>query len=109
MLPLTHIVTCTITPVSPLGYHLLWQPSRRRWTPLQGIPNVISYIDDILVTGANDRIHLRKLAEVLQWLQQHWIKLSKAKCSFMQPSVDYLGHQVDAEGLHMTADKVEAL
>lgn len=26
----------------------------------------------------------------------------------MQPSVDYLGHQVDAEGLHTTADKVES-
>ena len=26
----------------------------------------------------------------------------------MQPSVDYLGHQVDAEGLHTTANKVES-
>ena len=42
-------------------------------------------------------------------MEQHEIKLSKAKCSFIQPSVDCLGHQVDAEGLHTTADKVEAL
>ena len=78
-------------------------------TILQGIPNVICYIDDILVTGADDQTHLRNLAEVLQRLEQHGIKLSKAKCSFMKPSVDYLGHRVDAEGLHTTADQVEAL
>ena len=78
-------------------------------TILQGILNVICYINDILVTGANDRTYLRNLAEVLQWLEQYGIKLSKAKCSFMQPSVDYLGHRVGAEGLHTIADKVEAL
>ena len=78
-------------------------------TILQGILHVIWYIDDILVTGANDQTHLHNLAEVLQRLKQHGIKLSKTKCSFMKPSVDYLGHRVDAEGLHTTADKEEAL
>ena len=52
-------------------------------TILQGIPNIICYIDDILVTGADDQTYLRNLAEVLQRLEQHGIKLSKAKCSFM--------------------------
>ena len=33
-------------------------------TILQGIPHVICYIDDILVTGANQEDHLRNLAEV---------------------------------------------
>ena len=75
---------------------------------LQGILNVIYYINDILVTRADDQTHLGNLAEVLQWLEQHRINLSKAKCSLMKPSVDYLGHRVDAEGLHTTADEVEA-
>ena len=44
----------------------------------------------------------------LRWLEKHRIKLSKAKCSFKKPSVDYLGHQVDAEGLNTTADRVAA-
>ena len=78
-------------------------------TILQGIPNVICYIDDVLVTGADNQTHLCNLAEVPQQLEQHGIKLSKAKCSFMKPLVDYLGHRVDAKGLHTTADKVEAL
>ena len=32
---------------------------------LQGIPRVICYIDDILVTGANEQEHLSNLKEVL--------------------------------------------
>ena len=78
-------------------------------TVLQGIPNVICYIDDILVTGADDAAHLRNLAEVLQRLEQHGIRMKKAKCSFMKAEVEYLGHRVDAEGLHTTPDKLEAI
>ena len=35
-------------------------------TMLQGIPHVICYIDDILVTGVNDSEHLSSLAAVLE-------------------------------------------
>ena len=40
-------------------------------TVLQGIPHGICYIDDILVTGANNADHLRNLASVLQQLQHY--------------------------------------
>ena len=78
-------------------------------TILQGIPNVICYIDDILVTGADDAAHLCNLAKVFHRLEQHGIRMKKAKCNFMQMSVKYLGHRVDAEGLHTTPDKLEAV
>ena len=35
-------------------------------TILQGIPNVMCYIDNILVIGADDQTHLRNLTKVLQ-------------------------------------------
>ena len=38
-------------------------------TVLQGIPHVICYIDDILVTGTSDEDHLRNLATVFERLQ----------------------------------------
>ena len=31
------------------------------------------------------------------------------KCCFLQSSIDYLGHHIDAEGVHPTKSKVEAL
>ena len=102
MSPLTLIGAFTNTPTPAIFQKVMD-------TILQGIPNIICYIDDILVTGADDQTHLHNLAEVLQRLEQHGIKLAKAKCSFMKPLVDYLGHRVDTEGLHTTADKVVAL
>ena len=76
---------------------------------LQGIPKVICYVDDILVTGANDDEHLRTLGIVLQRLQSYGLRMKRDKCAFLQPSVEYLGHKVDAEGLHALPSKVEAI
>ena len=78
-------------------------------TILQGIPNVICYIDDILVTGANEEDHLRNLAEVFDRLEKHGVRIKEGKCSFMQTSVEYLGHRIDAEGLHTTPSKLDAI
>ena len=78
-------------------------------TILQDIPNVICYIDDILVTGSDDQSHLRNLAEVFARLERHGIRMKKGKCYFMRNSVEYLGHRIDATGLHALPDKLEAI
>ena len=78
-------------------------------TILQGNPHVLCYIDDILITGANEEEHLCKLEEVLKRLQHHGIRNKRKKCAFLQDSVEYLGHRIDAEGLHTMAQKVEAI
>ena len=78
-------------------------------TILQGIPNVICYIDDILVTGKDDKAHLNTLAQVFERLKKHGIRMKKEKCHFMRPSVEYLGHCIDADGLHATPEKLEAV
>ena len=78
-------------------------------TILQGLPNVLCYIDDILVTGSNDAEHLKNLKSVFERLQQYGLRLKKAKCVFLRPRVVYLGHQIDAEGLRATEEKLEAI
>ena len=78
-------------------------------TILQGIPNVICDTDDILVTGVDDEAQLRTLSKVLERLQKHGVRLKKSKCGFMSQSVEYLGHQVDAQGLHTMTEKVDAV
>ena len=76
---------------------------------LSGIPNVVVYIDDILVTGPNEDTHLEALEEVLKRLAAAGLRLKRDKCIFMAQSVVYLGHKIDAEGLHPVPDKVRAV
>ena len=44
-------------------------------TILQGVPNTICYLDDILVTGNSAEIHLKSLTEILQRLRQHGLRV----------------------------------
>ena len=79
---------------TPLGlfrhYHSPFEVSsaseifQRAMEPLlQGIQNVVVYIDDILVTGTTDKVHLNTLNEVLNRLKNaglHLIKASAISC-----------------------------
>ena len=76
---------------------------------LQGLPRVICYLDDILVTGENGREHLELLEELFQRLETSGLRLKRAKCSFMQSEVHYLGYRINADGLHTTEEKVKAI
>ena len=67
---------------------------------LAGIPGVVVYLDDILVTGVTEQEHLQSLEEVLKRLEQSGLRARKSKCLFMVSSVSYLGHKIDAEGIN---------
>ena len=66
---------------------------------LQGIPRATVYIDDILITGETKAEHQQTLEEVLKRLVEAGLRVKKNKCKFMVPSVSYLGHIIDANGL----------
>ena len=76
---------------------------------LHGLPGVTVYIDDILVTGHNDQEHLEAFEKEEECLQRYGLWLKRGKCSFMQSSVEYLGYNVDKDGLHATPAKVDAI
>ena len=74
-------------------------------TVLQGIPGVICYIDDLLVSSKDEPAHLETLKKVFQ-LDKHGFRLKREKCKFMVPFVTYLGHKVDKYRLHYTHEAV---
>ena len=76
---------------------------------LQGLPHVICYTDDILITGATQEEHLHNLSEVLQQLQSGGLRVKLSKCQFLQDSMEYLGHRIDSEGIHATPEKLDAI
>ena len=76
---------------------------------LQGIPMVVCRVDDILISGKDDQEHLSNLSEVSTRLESASLGLKLSKCQFMQPTVEYLGYWIDAQGLHPIEKKVEAI
>ena len=74
---------------------------------LNGIPGVIVYIDDILVTGMTTEEHLKALDKVLSRLEKAGLCLQKTEVLFMQTSVTYLGHYIAADGIRPVPEKVE--
>ena len=48
-------------------------------TMLRGIPNVVYYIDDILVTEKNDYCHVSNLSEDFKRLREHGIRANSQK------------------------------
>lgn len=47
--------------------------------------------------------------KVLNRLKEFGLKLSPDKCQFFKSSVKYLGHVVDADGVHTDPEKISAL
>ena len=76
---------------------------------LQGIEGVVCYLDDILISSPSMTHHKQAIHQVLNRLEKYHIRVKPAKCEWFQTSVEYLGHKVDAEGLHPTAQKLEAI
>ena len=75
----------------------------------QGIPNVLCYLDDILITGSSDEQHKDTLDKVLDKLSEAGIHLKQSKCEFMKHSVVFLGHKVDSQGVHQSGATLDAI
>ncbi|XP_040195388.1 uncharacterized protein K02A2.6-like, partial [Rana temporaria] len=85
----------------------IWQ--RKMDEILADIPFTQCLLDDMLITGRTDQEHKQNVELVLARLQEQGLKVNLAKCQFMVPKLEFCGHLVDAEGIHTTEAKVDAL
>lgn len=85
----------------------IWQ--RTMDQVLQGIPGTQCILDDMIITGKSDEEHLENLEKVLQRLQDAGLRANKEKCEFFRDRVQFCGHEIDSQGLHKTAEKIEAV
>ncbi|BHF83328.1 hypothetical protein SprV_0802647600 [Sparganum proliferum] len=76
---------------------------------LRGLPFVYVYIDDLLVASRNEEEHKEHLALVFDRLDKFGVVVNPSKCVLGVPSLQFLGHQVDSEGLRPLPSKVEAV
>ena len=76
---------------------------------LSGIPGVVYFIDDVLVSASTMAELKQRLREILSRLAHTGLCAQLEKCVFAQTSVTYLGYRIDKDGLHPTEEKVKAL
>ena len=96
--------------VAPMG--LLGSPAsfqRLVEKTLEGIPNVIVYIDDLIIHTQSHEEHLKVLLKVFMRLFKHNLKINLKKCVFGSPEVSYLGFRLTPEGIKPGIDKLKAV
>ena len=76
---------------------------------LEGTSGTSCILDDMIITERDDEEHLANLEEILRRLQHHGLRANKAKCEFFKEKITYCGHDIDSNGLHKSAEKVEAV
>ncbi|KAL6463235.1 hypothetical protein MHYP_G00276260 [Metynnis hypsauchen] len=64
------------------------------------------YLDNNLVHSGTFEDHLRDVKKVLQWYQQHGVKLTAKKCELFKNQVRFLGKIVSKEGYTMDPAEV---
>ncbi|KAL0177369.1 hypothetical protein M9458_026263, partial [Cirrhinus mrigala] len=70
---------------------------------------VVVYIDDILIYSRNMAEHRQHVQQVLHKLRQHQLYLKLEKCEFHKSSVQFLGYNINSEGVLMDQGKVDAI
>ncbi|GJX97915.1 putative reverse transcriptase domain-containing protein [Tanacetum coccineum] len=79
---------------------------------LPGLPPVrqcSSMIDDILIYSRNKEEHANHLRIILELLKKEKLYAKFSKCDFWIRIVQFLGHLIDSQGLHVDPAKIEAV
>ena len=78
-------------------------------TVVQGIQNVIVYIDDLLVHSAKHQAHIKLLDKLLAQLVTHNVKINLHKCFFGSQNIAHLGFWLTKKGVKLGNDKLKAI
>ncbi|HYN44668.1 MAG TPA: reverse transcriptase domain-containing protein [Candidatus Limnocylindrales bacterium] len=69
----------------------------------------IPYIDDIIIYSQTFEEHINHLKQVFEQFRKFGLFVKMSKCEFCMDRMDFLGHEVSAEGLRPNANKVKAI
>ena len=82
---------------------------QRKLELLRPVSQVSVYIDNIIIGGEDEADLLQALEDVLTLFEDAGLRLNRNKCQFLLTSVTYLGHDLNKDGIHPTADKLAAI
>ncbi|GKE46850.1 putative reverse transcriptase domain-containing protein, partial [Tanacetum coccineum] len=69
----------------------------------------IVFIDDILIYSKRKEEHAKHLKLILELLKKEELYAKFSKCEFWLSKVQFLGHVIDSEGIHMDPAKIESI
>lgn len=75
----------------------------------QGMDGLKVFMDDVRVTGSDQQSHLLVLAKFFEKCKEHGLRLNLKKSKFFQDEIKFLGHKINAKGLHKTDEKISAI
>ncbi|GJZ48311.1 putative reverse transcriptase domain-containing protein [Tanacetum coccineum] len=70
---------------------------------------VIVFIDDILIYSKNKKEHEEHLKAILELLKKEELYAKFSKCEFWLPKVQFLGHVIDSQSIHVDPAKIESI
>nr|GEW37545.1 putative reverse transcriptase domain-containing protein [Tanacetum cinerariifolium] len=70
---------------------------------------VIVFIDDILIYSKNKKEHEEHLKAIIEFLKKEELYAKFLKCEFWIPKVQFLGHVIDSQGIHVDPTKIESI
>ena len=70
---------------------------------------VIVFIDDILIYSRSKEEHSKYLCQILEMLRSEKLYAKFSKCEFWIRRVEFLGHIVSEEGIHVDPSKIKAI
>ncbi|XP_003376695.1 conserved hypothetical protein [Trichinella spiralis] len=76
---------------------------------LANLDDVVPGFDDVLIVSDSQHELLEVLRRVFDRLHDAGIHLNREKCVFVSHSVKFHGYRMDAEGIHPSEEKVEAI
>ncbi|GJR91837.1 putative reverse transcriptase domain-containing protein [Tanacetum coccineum] len=70
---------------------------------------VIVFVDDILIYSRNKKEHEEHLKAILELLKREELYTKFSKCKLWITKVQFLGHVIDSQGIHVDPAKIESI
>lgn len=70
---------------------------------------VLVFLDDILIFSKTLEEHKQHVEQVLELLRKNKLFAKESKCELFQERVEFLGHIIDSQGVHMMEDKIKGI